>query len=541
MITLIEVKNLCLNINGNKILKNISFTIYEGEVIGILGNSGSGKTILMHVLKGTETFEDISGSVLYHLSKCNDCNYVDIPSKSNMKCHFCNKGIFELKTYDFLKYSIYDEIKKSISRRISIMIQKTFALYGDENVLTNVTKALSEVGITGKEIVTKAANILKKVNLSHRLLHMARDLSGGEKQRVVLARQLVKNPFLFLADEPTGTLDPINANTVHDVLMNCVHINQMTLIITSHWPKVIANLATKVILLNEGEIVLIDTTNKVISTFMKSCPNENINESDRTFSKNKFISPLIKVENISKKYISVDRGVVKAIENVSFEIFENEIFGIIGVSGSGKTSISKMIIGIIQPTSGNIHVRIGDEWIDMKKLGITNKGRATKYIGLLHQEYSLYPNTSIIGNLTESISLDLPYELGIQKAIKTLEIAGFSTKKAKSILDNMAEELSEGERHRVAIAQVLMKEPKIVIMDEPTGTMDPITKKIVIKSILKARKELGETFIIVSHDLDFVQEICDHVILIQFGKVIKLGLPKDVIGFLTINKNNKLI
>jgi methyl coenzyme M reductase system subunit A2 len=97
----------------------------------------------------------------------------------------------------------------------------------------------------------------------------------------------------------------------------------------------------------------------------------------------------------------------------------------------------------------------------------------------------------------------------------------------------MPDELSEGERHRVALAQILMKEPNIIVMDEPTGTMDPITKKDVTRSILKAREELGNTFIIVSHDMDFLEDICDTVALMRNGEIVDIGEPKKVISQLT--------
>ena len=520
----IEVKNLSLTINNEKILKNICFTVEEGEIIGILGKSGSGKTILMNILKGSESYENVTGSVLYHITICDNCNNIDLPSKDNKDCEICKKGKMKEIIYDFVKNSVYDKLKRKISKKISIMIQRTFALYGDENVINNITNALLEVGIDDKSSLNKAMEILEEVNMSNKLLHIARDLSGGEKQRVVLARQLIKKPFLLLADEPTGTLDPMNANIVHNVIINCVKKYNMTLILTSHWPKVISTLSKKSILLENGEIKKIGDSKELVNIFMK-----NLTINDNNTKLNSFKSPIIKIKNLSKKYISVDRGIIKALESISFEINENEIFGIVGVSGSGKTTLSKIIMGIVPPTSGEIFVRIGDDWVDMKIPGVMNKGRATKYMGLLHQEYSLYPYTSIIGNLTDSIGLDLPYELGVRKAIKTLSIAGFQDEKAESILDKNTIELSEGERHRVAMAQVLMKEPKIVIMDEPTGTMDPITRTVVTRSILNARNNLNETFVIVSHDIDFVQEICDRVALINNGKLISVGYPKEVL------------
>jgi methyl coenzyme M reductase system subunit A2 len=252
-------------------------------------------------------------------------------------------------------------------------------------------------------------------------------------------------------------------------------------------------------------------------------------------------APIIKAKDLAKRYISIDRGVVKAVDNVSLEVNEGEIFGLVGVSGGGKTTLSKMVSGIITPTSGSISVRVGDEWVDLTVLGSSGRGRATKYIGILHQEYTLYPSRSVIENLTESIGLSLPFELAERKAIHTLETVGFSEDQAVSVLSKMPDELSEGERHRVAMAQVLIKEPSIVILDEPTGTMDAITKIEVTKSILNAREELGETFVIVSHDMDFVKNVCDRAMLMRNGKAVFEGLPDEVLAKITEEEEKEML
>jgi methyl coenzyme M reductase system subunit A2 len=121
----------------------------------------------------------------------------------------------------------------------------------------------------------------------------------------------------------------------------------------------------------------------------------------------------------------------------------------------------------------------------------------------------------------------------MRKAVITLKMAGFSEEKSREILDRLPGQLSEGERHRVALAQVLIREPRMVILDEPTGTMDPLTKVDVKHSIMHARDEMDETFIVVSHDIDFVRDICDRLALMRGGKIVAIGRTADVLATLT--------
>jgi len=366
-------------------------------------------------------------------------------------------------------------------------------------------------------------------------MHVARELSGGEKQRVVLARQLAKSPMILLADEPTGTLDPATAKVVHESIKRAVKDFNMTLIITSHWEDVMVELTDRAILLDGGEIRAEGKPKDIAAQFLAMAGKLGKREEVEIGA------PIIKANSLAKRYISIDRGVVKAVDNVNLEVNEGEIFGLVGVSGGGKTTLSKMVSGIITPTGGSISMRVGDDWVDMTVLGSNGRGRATKYIGILHQEYTLYPSRSVIENLTEAIGLSLPFELAERKAIHTLETVGFTEEQAESVLAKMPDELSEGERHRVAMAQVLIKEPRIVILDEPTGTMDAITKIEVTKSILNARQELGETFVIVSHDMDFVKNVCDRAVLMRNGQAIFTGLPSEVLAKITEEEEKEML
>jgi len=521
---LITVENLCMDFDGEKVLRNISFEIGEGEILGIIGRSGAGKTVLMHLIRGVEQ-PPTSGKIIYHMAACPSCEHMDVASAAGKACPHCG-GI--LKPLDI---DLWDEknedLKRRVMRRTAIMFQRTFALYGDDRVIENVLHALDDISYPPEKAINRAADLIDQVKLSHRMMHIARDLSGGEKQRVVLARQLAKEPVMLFADEPTGTLDPGTAKIVHAMLNDAAKANNMGIVVTSHFSQVIEDVADRAILLIEGKIAKIGQPKEVIAEFMKGY------DDTEEFDETELGDNIVVARDLIKRYISVDRGVVKAVNGVTFEVAAKEIFGIIGKSGAGKTTLSGIMAGLIEPTSGEINVRIGDEWIDMTKPGIEQRGRATGYIGLLHQEYDLFPHRTVLDNLTDAIGLEFPKELAMRKALVTLKMAGFSDTKSQEILDRMPAQLSEGERHRVALAQVLIREPRIVILDEPTGTMDPITKVDVKHSIMHSREEMDETFIVVSHDMDFVRDICDRLALMRGGKIVQIGKTAEVLAILT--------
>jgi len=519
----IEVKGLNVKYGDKHVLQDVNLTIEEGEILGIIGRSGAGKTILLHVIRGLDEDIPASGQVIFRTARCESCDFINPPSSIGKPCPKCG-GMMKAWDVDILNAD--DDAKRLISRRIAIMIQRTFALYGDDSVIENVMKALNDINYPQANLINRAADLIDQVKLSHRMMHIARDLSGGEKQRVVLARQMAKEPMILLADEPTGTLDPKTAKIVHQGIKQAAAENNMTVLITSHFHDVIEDLATQAVLLEDGQIKMTGKPEEVIAEFMKS---------QKTVEKKEYKlgEPIVKVENLQKIYFSVDRGVIKAVNNITFDVREGEIFGIVGVSGAGKTSLANIITGNLEEASGLVEVRIGDDWINMLEPGYYARGRAKQYIGLLHQEYDLYPHRTVVDNLTDSIGLDFPAELAERKAIHTLQIAGFTEQASREVLSKYPNELSEGERHRVALAQVLIREPRLVVLDEPTGTMDPFTKRDVANSILSSREEINETFMIVSHDMEFVRMVCDRVMLMRAGKIVEIGDVDKVLALVT--------
>jgi methyl coenzyme M reductase system subunit A2 len=306
------------------------------------------------------------------------------------------------------------------------------------------------------------------------------------------------------------------------------------MVVSSHWPKAINRLSNKAIWLEAGEMMKIGEPVDVTKEFM-------VGFAPKDPEPVPVGGPIVKVEDARKFYYSIVRGVVKAVDGVTFDINEKEIFGLVGLSGAGKTTLSRMIAGITVGTSGKVLVRVGDDWVDMYEMGEFGRGRATPYMGMLHQEYSLYPFNNILQNLSVCIGIKLPAEFAKMKAIQVLSGVGFEQKDIERILYSLPEVLSVGEKQRIAMAQVLIREPRIVILDEPTGTMDPITKINVAKSVLTARKELGETFIIVSHDMDFVLNCCDRAAIMKGGKVVAIGDPKAIVANMTAEEQEEMM
>lgn len=513
------IENVSKKFGNKTVLNNVSATIKTGSALGLIGKSAAGKSVLIMMLRGSEKYAPDSGRIIYRVNRCKKCENLDLPYEGDA-CTKC-RGETETLAVDYWALAEDDPMRRPLKSRIAIMLQRTFALFGDKSVIENLFEAIGDRA-EGSERTKLALEILEFVEMTHRTTHIARDLSGGEKQRIVLARQIARDPLFLLADEPTGTLDPHTADIVHDRLVKYIEDKGIAMVFASHWPEALVRMGDEAIWLDAGNVIMQGDPEEVADKFMEGYSFEKQEAGELG-------DPIISLDNAEKHFFSVTRGVVRAVDGVTFDIKEREIFGLVGKSGAGKTTTSRMIAGMTPASGGKVEVRIGDLWVDMSELGMTGKGRATPYIGFLHQEYTLYPYDNILCNLTTSIGSRMPAELAKFKAMQVLESVGFKKNEIEDILDSYPDTLSVGECQRIAFAQVLIKEPRIIILDEPTGTMDPITKTIVSESVVRARETLDETFVVVSHDMDFVENVCDRVAYIVDGKVAAIDTPDAVI------------
>ena len=512
------------------ILDNISLDIRVGEIIGFLGKSGAGKTSLMNCIRGIPEYRPTSGEVIFNIAVCEneECQYVDVPTKDGEECPRCGASMSRQEVDYWNELDNGTRLGKNIYDRMSMMTQRTFALYSERTAIENLISTFQEIELDVENPKKYAIDLLKRVRLLHRATKVARDLSGGEKQRIILARQLAKRPMFLLADEPTGTLDPITARIISEIFKEEAG-NGLPILLTSHLPELISSTCDRAIFLENGKKIKSGDAQDVVSAYIGKL-KEREDEEKHELSN----SPHIIVENVKKHYYSVDKGLVKSVDGVDLTIYQGEIFGIVGVSGAGKTTLVKMISGQTNPTEGMIKIKIGDEWIDMSIPGPQNRGKAKSRIGFLHQEFDLYSHSTVLENLTDSIGLELPKELSMAMATEMLESVGFDQEYVKEILETYPPYLSGGEKHRVAIARELMRSPEIIILDEPTGTLDPITTSAVIDAIRKSRKRLGQTYIIVTHNIDFARKTCDRIALMRGGRILEIGAPEEVLASLEL-------
>ncbi len=529
--------------NRIKALNNVSFEIKDNEVFGIMGISGSGKSTLMRILRGVESFDE--GTITI------------------------DDMVITPKTYN--------NYKNDLKEKTAIHLQRSFGLWSKtavENVIHKLygiesgDETTADISNIKDEYMDEALDILDTVGLKEKADHFAPVLSGGEKQRLVLARQLAKKPEILLLDEPATMSSPKKRKEVLDTIKKIHEKYNTTVIIVSHQPEIQEYMADRVMLMFNGEVKEIDTPEKIIADFLKDEEEVYpIAKMDRT-------EPIIKVKNLTKDFYLFRGGHVLTIDDVSFEINKGEILSIIGPTGSGKTEILKMIAGFEVPDSGSIAFLKNGEWINMDEYG-ENRMQVRKNMGFMHQEFALTPHTPIIEQLRYKISpkTDDIYEYALKKAdeigiskealdiiyqltdlskdeailklekinlspeilnllfpkIKTEEVIEYSKPVFEALdlplplLTRQFIELSGGQKVRVAMATVLASRPDILILDEPFGDLDPVTLRQVANSLKKINEKFGTTIILVSHTMEFVKEVSTRSILINNGKLIEEG------------------
>jgi methyl coenzyme M reductase system subunit A2 len=528
--------------DGTKItaLTDVSFEVEEGEILGIMGKSGSGKTTLLRALRGVEHID--AGKITV--------GDVSIDSDSSQ--------------------FYYNNLKKETA----IHLQRSFGVWPDtvrENVLRKLyARRYFDEGDTNFEVAEsefgeEADELLELVSLTHKADHYASVLSGGEKQRLIMARQLAKKPKALLLDEPATMACPKTKQEILDAVKKINKELNITVVLVSHLPDVQKYLADRVILLEDGQIADEGTPEEICDKFMADMEPivdiENISTD----------KDLIDVKDVYKRFYLLTGGEVLQMKDINFKVQDKNILSIIGPSGAGKTVLLRMLGGLDYPDEGDILYYSDGEWRDIEMPGLSRMKIRSK-LGFMHQEFALshyatvlnqlaarlgYKNANVVKEAQERAKrigvseelLDSFYlltDLSEMEAKHRLEQIGLdadilndlfprfpetATKEAVAdifesldldldILHRRSYELSGGQKVRVMLALILVSRPKFLLLDEPFGDLDPVTLRDVTNSLKKISHDYGITVVMISHNTDFIKELSNRAIFMDDGKII---------------------
>ncbi|WP_406670397.1 ATP-binding cassette domain-containing protein [Methanolobus sp. ZRKC4] len=532
-----------------RVLDNISFSVADGEILGVTGKSGSGKTTLLKILRGTEDFDS---------------------------------GYFELDEQRIEPNADKQKLK-FLTNNSAIHLQRNFGLWNGPaieniirrlNALTEGHEGVPELDAHNYDEVQKEAmEYMRLVGLDDKALHSSNLLSGGEKQRLIIARQLAAKPKMLLLDEPVTMTGPGTKQEILDVIKNMKGRLNIPIVVVSHLPEVHLYLSDRVAYLEDGKLLEIGETEKVLKHFLKDI------EEQVPLPKRDDEGPIIKVTGLSNRFFILRVGEVLKFEDISLDINRGEITALIGQSGAGKTTILKMIEGLRTPKEGNISYLHEGEWLNILEF-TRQRLDLRKKISIMHQEFTLSPHSTVREQMAFKLRLkgerSLLYarkraaELGISdealdmlyritevnedekdKVLRELNMSidiysklfPLVTKEdvdkhavgvfealdlPLSVLDKTPYQISGGEHVRAYIALALATNPEILILDEPFGDLDPVTLRDVTNSLKRINDTFGTTVILVSHHMDFVKEVAHRAVLVDNGKIIMDSKPEEV-------------
>lgn len=545
---LLTVRDLSVYYENEKLYKavdNVSFTLKTGENIGVIGESGSGKTsIAMAIMGLLKANSKVQGEIIYK-----------------------DKNILKLKDEEKDGYR-WDKIALVFQNSLEVLNP---VLNIKEQILETIYK---HSHIDRKEALNKVKNLLKMIRLSEDIgEEYAHNLSGGMRQKVLIAMALACDPEVLIVDEPTSALDNISKNEVIKLLKALQNKNNMTMIVISHDLYVIDKLTTKLEVMYKGNLLEEGYTKEIINNPMHTytrgiinssieinpfgdlwgIPNEEASEekgcafygrcvqrgilcrekkpnlseiSDRRkicCNKGGIVN-LLTAHSLKKIYRTKYKK-VSAVNYCDINIRSGEIVSLIGGSGSGKSTLANILSGILKPDEGQVY--FNDEKLEGNKFTSRKFG-----IQIIFQDPMSAINNSftIMEAIREPLDIikDGSVEERNNKALQVLKKVQLSTE--KSFVNKKCNELSGGQRQRVSIARALIMEPTLLIADEISSMLDPSTKANILRLLKQLQNLNGFSMLYITHDINLAKKISDKILVMSKGEIVEAGSVLEVLN-----------
>lgn len=458
---------------------NVSFSIGQGEIIGLVGQSGCGKTSIARAVSGILSL--YHGIISSESKMIFDGKQIHRFSETAVQNICCREGIAVIYQ-DAL--SCLDPTMKIGKQMAECFSQR--GKYSKSDSQRIIKEYLYDVGLNDK---------------TDELLELyPYQLSGGIAQRILIAMAIMANPKLLICDEPTASLDYINCKKIVALLKRLSEIHGTSILFITHDISIVKEIASKILIMDEGAIVdfvtpenferssNVHTKQLVEAAFMNRAGRKDFHTSPTT----------LRVEHLYYRY---PKSSFDAIENVSFKLKQGEVFGILGESGSGKTTLSKLIFGYLH----------------------TNRGTIQKDIPALRVQYlfqnplsAFDPSWTVGKSILEGVS---DSKTGNNFLNDLLQQVGLDFSVAKRYPD----ELSLGQCQRAAIARAIAVDPQLIICDEPTSALDMVNQKRILELLMQLNSERKRTYIFVSHDLNVINYVSDRIAVMYKGKFVEIA------------------
>jgi peptide/nickel transport system ATP-binding protein len=561
---MLNVKNLdiqFLNKEDNTWLKavnDVSFSIEKGKVLGIVGESGSGKSVTS-----------------FSIMRLHDPQSTKIGGEIDFQqINLLNLSAEEIRKYRGHKIAmIFQEPMTSLNPVFTCGYQVKEAIMLHQKVDKHKAKAQTIA-------LFKEVQLPRPENIFDSYPHQ---LSGGQKQRVMIAMALSCNPELLIADEPTTALDVTVQKTILELLLKLKTERGMAMIFISHDLAVVREIADEVAVMYKGEIVeqgpakvLFETPKHPYTKGLLACRpspqrllkklpvvadflNENkdmavahlleINSytpEEIAARRQKLYStaPLLQVKQlctwypISKGLFGKAKDYVKAVDDITFDVFPGETLGLVGESGCGKTTLGRSIIRLVEPTSGNILF----DGSDITSLKTAELRKMRRDVQIIFQDpySSLNPRLTVGNALMEPLQVHKMFDNDEQRKAHVMNLLNRVDLKAEHF-NRYPHEFSGGQRQRIVIARALALQPKFIICDESVSALDVSVQAQVLNLLRELQQEFGLTYIFISHDLAVVKHLSDRMIVMNKGKIEEQGFPEDIYNNPQAEYTKKLI
>lgn len=505
MNTILKVESLEVQYTSNgrviSLIKDLDFAIGRGEITGIIGFSGSGKSLTALSIMGLATMAaelSVSGTITFDskiISKYEVSSWQQIRGK-DISIIFQNP----LSALNPL-ITCFDQIKECIlTHQPGLSIEQI-------NSLTN-------------ELLIKT-ELYNVDNIEWAYPHQ---LSGGQLQRVVIAMAISNRPKLIIADEPTSSLDASNAHSIIQLLVNLCQVDNTALIFITHDLKIIEEIADSILFLSDGK----KNDHVSISEYKSgkiSCELQNyktsVYSSDSRNAIPEYANEVLRIDSVYKSFTNRNLFFKKEakdnliLDDVSLRVRKGEMLGILGNSGSGKTTLTKIISGLLTVDSGRLYLN-GKEY-DTYLLDNDRELRKKIQMVLQDAASSLQPKMKIYQQWEEVARIYKIPEMIDEVFEFWLSQTGLSS----DILDKYPYQLSGGQQQRVALVKPLLTDPDLICFDETLSALDSYHQNMAIKLIVKIQEEIGFSGIFITHDIRLLQRIAHRAIRIDSGRIIE--------------------